>query len=300
MFIADMANRNPSFRSTKLAKESYSFSFAYDFWVESLFERAMRLFVWKGTDDIDPHEIESILLLNGSTGVAKHDGKLVSFFGQYAGKPTMYYDIYEDYTVYSPLYSANLKVGDEVALIWNNSCRNSIYPLVHRYAVLLAHLEVSLIGTLINGRTGGSVPVASTDAAVQTLHNYRNSLCNGKVVPIQDPAFLTVDFKQVDMNGSLDVKALMETRTDLLNSFYNDIGVKTNHEKKGNMIEEEVAANDSMLLLNLNDMLATRQKGCEAVNELFGTNWSVDVAEELKYLEEDDEYEIQSTGTVQG
>ena len=65
------------------------------------------------------------------------------------------------------------------------------------------------------------------------------------------------------------------------------------------MIEEEVAANDSMLLLNLNDMLAARQKGCEAVNSLFGTNWSVDVAEELKYLKEDDSYEIQSTGTVQ-
>lgn len=55
-----------------------------------------------------------------------------------------------------------------------------------------------------------------------------------------------------------------------------------------------------MLLLNLNDMLAMRQKGAEAVNKLYGTNWSVDLAEELKYLKEDDtDDSIQSEGTVQ-
>ena len=283
-----MAKYNKEFGKSKLAKESYSFSMAYDYWAENLFERAMRLFVWSGTEEIDGHEIEAALLLNGSAGITdKYNGDLAAFFGQYSGTPTVYYDVFEDYTIHSPLFSGTFKVDEDIAVIWNNSCRNSIYPLIHRYAVMLSHLEVSLINTLVNGRTGGAIPVASTNSAVQSLHNFRNSLFNGKVVPIQDPAFLSVDFKAVDMSNNLDVKELMEARQNLLNGFYNDIGVRTSHEKKGNMIEEEISANDSMLLLNLNDMLAQRQKGCEIVNELYGTEWSVDVAEELKYLEDD-------------
>ena len=107
--------------------------------------------------------------------------------------------------------------------------------------------------------------------------------CNGKVMPIQDPAFSSVEFIGVDKNTGLNIKELMEARQNLLNAFYNDIGVKTAHEKKGNMNEDEVNANDTMLLLNLDDMLSSRKKGAEKVNALFGTNWEVDVAEELKY-----------------
>ena len=284
MFIRDMAKNNSVFKKSKLAKESYTFSVAYDYWVETLFERCMRLFVWKNTGDVPPHEIESMLLLGGDCGVTKkYKRKLTAFGGQYSGAPTVYYDIFEDYTVHSPVYSDSLKVDKDVAVIWNNSCRNSVYPLVHRYAVMLAHLEVSFINTLINGRDSGGIPIASTETAKKSIEAYRNSLCNGKVMPIQDPAFSGVEFIGVDKNTGLNIKELMEARQNLLNAFYNDIGVKTAHEKKGNMIEEEVNANDTMLLLNLDDMLSSRKKGAEKVNALFGTNWEVDVAEELKY-----------------
>lgn len=284
MYIQNMTRHNSRFAGTKLEKESYTFSVAYDYWVETLFERCMRLFVWKNTGDVPPHEIESALLLGGDAGITdKYKGKLAAFYGQYGGGPTVYYDIYEDYCVHSPLYSSILKDGEEVAVIWNNSCRNSVYPLIHRYAVMLAHLEVSLLNTLINGRDSGGIPIASTGSAKKSIEAYRNSLCNGKVMSILDPAFSGVQFVGVDKNTTLNVGELMEARQNMLNSFYNDIGVKTSREKKGNMITEEVNANDTMLLLNLDDMLTSRKKGAEKVNELYGTNWEVDVAEELKY-----------------
>lgn len=294
MFINNMTNYNKHFAKSKLAKESYTFSVAYDFWVETLFERCMRLFVWKNTGDVPPHEIEAMLLLGGDCGVTKKYKRKISVFGgQYSGTPTQYYDIFEDYSIHSPLFAGTFKVGKEIEVIWNNSCRNSIFPLVHRYAVMLAHLEVSFINTLINGRDSGGIPIASTETAKKSIEAYRNSLCNGKVMPIQDPAFSGVEFIGVDKNTVLNVKELMEARQNLLNAFYNDIGVKTAHEKKGNMIVEEVNANDTMLLLNLQDMLNSRKEGAERVNKLFGTNWEVDVAEELKYDEEDDSYGIQ-------
>ena len=71
-----------------------------------------------------------------------------------------------------------------------------------------------------------------------------------------------------------------------LEGFYNAIGVRTTWKKKGNMIQEEIQANDSMVLLNISDMLESRKRGCEMVNNLFGTNWTVEKVSILEYKEE--------------
>ena len=279
----------------KLAKNGMTFSVGYDYWLEILIERAMRLFVWKNTEDVPSKEIEICLMLNGTCGVTdKYKNKLSVYNGQLCGKPTQYYDEFEQYNIYSPVYSQILNVDKDVVVINNNTLRNSIYMLAHRYAMLLAHTEVTLADLLINLRQDGSVPIAGRENEKTAYEAYRNNLCNGKVGAIYDPAFLNMDFKEISNNTNTNIKDLMEVRENLLQSYYNDLGVKTAHAKKGNMIQEEVSANDSMLLLNLNDMLEQRKIGCEKVNKLYGTNWSVDISEELKYnenMEGDETYE---------
>lgn len=291
MFIEEYFKNNPNMN--KLARESGTFAGAYEYWRNVLSERAMHLFHWKNTYEVPEHEIELCIMFNGISGVTdKYKKKLSIFNGNMCGNPTQYYDIFEDFAVHSPIYTDILKIGKEIVVIKNNSLRNSIYPLVHRYAIMLAHTEVSLINTLINGRDSGGIPIASTESQKQAIENYRNSLCNGKVTSILDPAFSGVQFLSVNKNTTLSIKDLMEVRQNLLESFYADLGVKSSREKKGNMIDAEVHANDSMLMLNLSDMLENRQKGCEEVNKLFGTHWEVELAPELQYFKEigDDGY----------
>ena len=38
-----------------------------------------------------------------------------------------------------------------------------------------------------------------------------------------------------------------------------------------------------MLLYNISDMLEERKKGCKRVNNMFGTNWSVRLSDEIDY-----------------
>ena len=281
MYLHNYFNNNKNAKS--LSKTSGTFEAGYDYWVEVLFERAMRLFVWKNTDKTPAKEIESTLMLNGTVGIAKYKNNLVAFNGAFGGAPTVYYDEFKKYNVYSPVYSASLDVDKNVVVMDNNAMRNSIYPLVHRYAIMLSHVEVSLVNTLINGRDSGGIPIASTEAQKQSIENYRNALCNGKVSAILDPAFSGVQFLGINKNTTLSIKDLIEVRENLLNSFYHDIGVKTAWNKKGNMIIQEVQADEGMLLLNLSDMLNSRKIGAENVNKMFGTNWSVDIAEEIRY-----------------
>ena len=71
-------------------------------------------------------------------------------------------------------------------------------------------------------------------------------------------------------------------RRNLIKDFYADIGVRSAFEKRSNSVEAEVEADTSLLLLNLADMIACREKGAEAVNDMFGTSISVDLNPKYK------------------
>ena len=285
MFFDEYLANNKNIK--RILKTSGTFEAGYDYWSNYLTERVLRLFKWNGPDDdgVPQRELEIALMLGGSCGVTDKYKKTLSVFsGQYAGEPTQYYDVYKKYSVYSPVFSAVLTIGKNVIVGRNNNVMNSVMPLIHRYAMMLAHTEVSIVDVLIDGRTS-SVPIASTEAQKQSITNYRNALCNGKITPILDPAFSGVQFIDLKGNIGLQLKDLVETRENLLNAFYSDIGVKTAWNKKGNMIQEEVEASDSLMLFNINDMLECRKTLCKEVNEFYGTNWSVDITDELKQKE---------------
>lgn len=281
MFLARLFEKNKELNKINVGK--YTFEDFFNLWVEQLFERVMRLFVWENTGDVEPKEIEQILLLNGVCGVTdKYKGVLSVFNGYLCGEPTQYYDEYKAFSVHSPVYSNILEIGKSVVLIDNTAIRNSVYPLIVRYATMLAHTELTLVGVMVNLRECGSIPVAGTNTELESLKAYRKSLFNGEILPIKDPAFSAVKFVETNSGAKVNIKDIIETRQNLLDSFYNDIGVKTGYSKKGNMIQEEVEANDSMLLLNISDMLDSRKKGAERVNAMYGTNWSVKLAEGLE------------------
>lgn len=287
MNLTEYIENNPVL--TKLSSTGATFTALYPFWLNNLFERTMRLFVWKSEGVAQKH-IEMPVLAGGSCFITdKYHGKLTAFAGNWSGSPTVYYDEFKQYSVHSPLYSAVLNVGSDGIVIKNNSLMNSVYPLCHRYAMLLAHADVTFVDELVELRNQNGAAKVSTEAAKQSYQTYRNNLCNGKVLPMVDPAFSTIEITGATHRNGGTLKELVEVQQNILNSFYADLGVKTSWNKKGNMIAEEVEGNDSMLLLNISDMLEARQEACEEINKRFGVNWSVDLAEELKYDEASEE-----------
>ncbi|MCQ2077815.1 MAG: hypothetical protein MJZ20_12455 [Bacteroidaceae bacterium] len=263
-----------------------SYRLGYNYWVNNLFERISRLFVWENTGDdlhggIDPIHIEKNLLLCGNTGITYYDGKLVSFAGSYSGV-SIYYDRYPNYIVRSPLHSAMYTIGKDISIIRNNSNETSVQHLCHRYAVMLAHAEVTLTTLLVNARVS-SVPTVNNNTQKALVDEWRSGVYNGKIGTILDSGFLSIKWQDINVNTGVNIKDIVEVRDNLLTNFYKDCGVKCQSAKKGNMIEAEVMSNDAMLLLNINDMLENRQRGAELVNDMYGTNWSVRKCDELQY-----------------
>lgn len=281
--------------NSKFHRQSTTYNAFYLYWREQLFERVMRLFVWEGTDEgkdaIKPKEIEKRLLLRGHCGVTrfsastanfKANNKLAVMFGSFFGV-TEYYDEWTNYTVRCPLYSGQRTIGKDVIVIDNNSIRNPIYPLIHHYSSLIAHAEVTLVNALVNARDAGGIPVVSTSKQKTSVDEYLSRLYNGQYGTVTDPGALGIELAGTDRKTGQTIHEIIEIREKLIKSFYSDIGVRSAFEKRNNTVQAEVEADTSLLLLNLADMIKCREVGCEQVNEMFGTNWSVHVAEEIDY-----------------
>ena len=289
----------------KVAREASTFNAGYFYWREELFERVMRLFVWENTYDVKkdegvkPKEIELRLLLAGHCGITKinDEKELTAMFGSFYG-PTKYYDEKTNYTVRCPIYSGSRTINKDVVIIDNNSIRNPAIRLVHHYAILLAHTEVTLVNILVNARDSGGVPVATTEKQKASINEYLGKLFNGQYGVVTDIGNLGLTYVGSDRKTYQSISEVMILRERLLKSFYSDIGVRSAFEKRSNSIEAEVEADTSMLLLNLSDMIECRKRGAEKVNNMYGTNWTVHVAKEIDYGVENERTQFDSNTEI--
>ena len=290
---------------SKLARESCTFNAFYEYWRDELFERLMRLFVWENTYTLEdnrvvgvkPKEIEQRLLLQGHAGITIIPGEteLTAMFGNFYGV-SKYMDERPNYMVRCPVYSGSRTIGEDIVVIDNNSLRNPAYDLVHHYALMLAHAEVTLIDVMVNARDAGGVPVAATEKQKQSIIQYQGKIFNGQYGVVTDIGNLGLQYIGSDRKTTQSILDVQQIREKLLKSFYSDIGVRAAFEKRSNSVEAEVEADTSLLLLNLADMIDCRERGAEAVNDMYGTNWTVHIAEEIDYGTEN-ELQVEEVNT---
>lgn len=273
----------------KVMRERCTYNAFYEYWRDNLFERIMRLFIWENTGVVKPKEIEQRLHLQGHCGISKlpNDSELTAFFGNFYGV-AKYADERPFYNVRCPIYAGQRTVGKTIAVIDNNALRNPTIELVHHYAALLGHTEVTYIDTMVNARDSGGIPVANNEKQKQSIIDYQGKIFNGQYGVVADMGALGVNYAGTDRRTNQNILDIWAVRNKIIKDFYGDIGVRASFDKRSNSVEAEVIADTSMLLLNVSDMLNSRIKGAEAVNELYGTNWSVRLSDEIQYTEENE------------
>lgn len=269
---------------TEYARESTTYSAFYFFWRDELFSRCMKLFK-DVTNPIPPHEVEVRLMIQGHCGIAfcPSDKELTAFFGTPNGV-AKYRDRLPNYTVRSPIYSKNLKVGSQVIVVYNDTLMNPLYDLIHHYACILAHTEVTYIHTAVMARIPNGAPVAKSEIQKTSFGNFFKSLFNGKFGFVSDPGDMGIEYAGAHTNITQGVVDLWTARQRILADFLADIGIKTGLDKRSNTVSDEANADTPALLVNLKDMLEAREEGFDRVNKRFGTNWSVRLNEDLDYV----------------
>ena len=274
----------------KEEKEEMKLPLSISYWANMLFEKAVRIFEWSDNLPFPQKEIEMRLLLYGYCGYVNDEyvGEMVSCGGM--SIPTQYWDEFKTFTYAAATTKGGTKtIGKDCVIINNTALRNPLYPMIKRYANLLAHTDVSLKMSLVNLRIKN---IISTDSQ-STADSYRamfDKFYNGDIDAILDDGLLKkgnggIDNLALTSSGTLGVMDCIDARNELLRMFYNEIGVRYNRDKKERMIESEVENDEQMLLLNINDMLKQRQNACKEINRIFGRNISVKLSPEFKIIE---------------
>lgn len=266
---------------TRMGKESSTYGYGYVFWREHLLERVQKLFVWSGLPDTLPQkEIEMPLYLRGFVGVCDYKHELTAFNGTMSGV-TKYIDEFTHFNVFSPVHSGEYTINKDIIVIDNTSLRNALLPLIHHYAVMLSHTDVTLVDALINVRDCGGIPVATTEKQKASIEQYQSDLYKGKYGTITDIGALGLQYVGGSRGTSQSIKEIWEVREKLIKSFYQAIGIKGSFEKNNNAVSDEVVSDTCLLQINIHDMLDCRKKGAEKINNLFGTSISVELAPEI-------------------
>lgn len=252
-----------------------------DVYIKYMVIRLMRMFKYENLPDSIPREfLEYYLLINGTCIIAKDEGtsQLVALFGHCGGELDGYYRP-TIYTVGNPGFNITktYKLGTDAVLMRNDSLWLGLYPLMSRYGTMLAENTITMRMADIMLRVMAML-TAPDDKSRLAAEAYLTKLENGELGAIAENRFLDgIKMQSPPSNNGSYLTQFIELHQYLLGSFYNEIGLNANFNMKREAIGEgESSLNEDSLLPLCEEMLRCRKEDVEKVNQLFGTNITVE------------------------
>ena len=249
-------------------------------YIAYMFNRTQKMFRYENLPETIPQRVlEYMLQKNGNVFVTKVDGKLYAFVGGLGGEPNEYYE-HTIYTVANPYLkiSEDYKIGIDGILFRNDSLMIGLLPIFSKSACMNCDCEITL-NMLSNILRVQYMISASDDKTRVSAETFMKKLMNGDMSVISDSQFFD-GVKLQSYGGSEQiVSQLIQLSQYIKASAFNDIGLNANFNmKKERLISSEISVNESALLPLVENMLEERKIAVEKINEMFGTDITVDLA----------------------
>ena len=252
-----------------------------DAYIKYMVIRLMRMFKYENLPKSIPREmLEYYLLINGTCIIAKDEktSQLVALFGHCGGELDGYYRP-TIYTVGNPGFgiTKSFNLGSEAILMRNDSLWLGLYPLMSRYGTMLAENTITMRLADIMLRIMAML-TAPDDKSKIAAEAYLAKLEKGELGAIAENRFLDgIKMQSPPSNNGSYLTQFIELHQYLLGSFYNEIGLNANFNMKREAIGEgESSLNEDSLLPLCEEMLRCRKEDIEKVNNLFGTEITVE------------------------
>ena len=266
-----------------------------------MLDRTQRMFEYTGLPDTIPKRmLELQLQVNGFSCIAEHNGELYAYWGGLGGEPDVYYRP-TICVVANPAqrFSKQFTIDEDCVIIRNDAFLYGMMPLFRRYASAMVENDLSFMMASINSRIQALI-TAPDDATRAAGEKFLEDIVDGKLGVIASNEFLD-GLKAQPVQGSMRTFTdLIEYQQYLKASWYNEIGLNANYNmKREKLSTTESQMNNDALLPLVDDMLEQRRLGVERINEMFGTNISVDFASSWKKLiEEFESNQLDSGGDI--
>ena len=253
---------------------------------EITYNKTMAMFKYHNLPDSIPcYELENLLQKNGFACVAKVESELYAFDGGLGGEPDVYYRP-TICTVANPALnlSKDFVINKDCVIVKNDSNMVGLSHTISKYNTLITENEITILIALINSRM--SIIFSGADSATKTsAEQYLNMIKQGKLGVISDNAFLESLSINMGNNTRNNVfEDLIRLNMYLKASLNNSIGLNSNTAlKKERLITAEIDVNNTSLYPLIDDMLECRRIGVEKINELFGTEITVELNSSWDY-----------------
>lgn len=261
----------------------------YDFWFYKLLNYCLGIYKYTGLPKSLPgREILMNLIMTGHAVIFQNRSELVTT------KTVLYdFDMY-----YRPtratygnvrIFSRQLRLGEDAEVVYlnhiegnvltNQAVDSGLRSFILRYARQLADIESTANIYAVNMRLQ-SFPVASDDITREQVENFYKKIALGEKAVIMDNLILEM-FRNIEVANRITNDTLNDiliARDKVLANFFQDIGIKYRQEqKKAQLTEDEVEADEQILVIDVEQMREVQQEGFDRVNDMFGTDIRVEI-----------------------
>jgi hypothetical protein len=238
-------------------------------------------FIWKDLPShIDVDFVEPELANNGELAFINH--KIYGFqitycvgenIGMY-GKPTKYL-CFTPNNIINEYFNA-----EDIVIIRNNKLSQTSHDFINRYASILSEIQKIKEVNLNAQKT--PVLIQCDESQLMTMKNMYAQYEGNSPVIFGTNAMNIEGVKVLKTEAPFLLDRLQAEKIDTLNECLNFMGIKTVADKKERMISDEVQANSDLVNICLSMFLNTRLEAIEQINEKFGLEVSMELAEFVK------------------
>ena len=266
--------------------------------VSYMLARLCAMFKYEGLPDTIPQRmLELYLLNNGHCVVTKVEDKLYAFWGSFGGELDEYYRP-TIYVVSNPYlhYYKDLEIDKDCILCGNDSVYMGLLPMLEMYGTALVENELSMQIADINSRIIALI-TADNDTDAENAREFLKKIIAGDLSAIAESAFFdgirTQPYATEGANRL--ITDLIEYEQYLKASLYNEIGLNANYNmKRESLNTSESQLNNDALTPLIDNMLNMRKQFVDKINNMFGTNITVDFASAWKENKQEASAELEA------
>lgn len=188
-------------------------------------------------------------------------------------------------------------VEKDAVLVMNDWDRTPTLPKLELFALRLMEAQRTADINIASQRTPILI-LTDQDQLITTKNAYSQFNDNEPVI-VGDKNSLSHDtIKAIKTDAPFIADKINDYKREIWNEFLTYMGINNlQSEKKERLINSETASNNEVINLNMQAMLAPRQKACEQFNALTGLNISVKVRSDLNNIVKNEESAFTSDKT---
>ena len=269
----------------------------YDFYFKWLTNKIMSCFIIKDaapseqTASIDWNYFKMNLILDGQICVTDFNNKLYACIGNRGGVPNEYY-LPSVFIIANPvLGSKEVKIDTNGIVIYNTKIdifsytgqaeifSGGLYDLISQTATLLSDNIISINCAQINSRITTFFTADSEAQAIAGEETLRKQYAGKPYQILKSDLIEKIQVNPVNTSATgTNITELVELHNYIIANFFQSIGIKSNSiMKRERLIRDEIESQDDFLQVSILEILSSWQEGLQKVNELYGTQFQVEL-----------------------